>query len=94
MTHCPSSCGTDPDQGSNLSPLHWQVDSSPLDHQGRPQQLFKQHEHIIKTQFKKCLYFYFPGMRLISLDQNELTIHNLVFLHAYVGPGNLLMTLY
>ena len=25
------------DQGSNLCPLHWQVDSYPLDHQGNPQ---------------------------------------------------------
>ena len=25
-----------PDQGSNLRPLHWQADSQPLRHQGRP----------------------------------------------------------
>ena len=25
-----------PDQGSNSSPLHWQVDSEPLGHQGSP----------------------------------------------------------
>ena len=29
-------CGIFPDQGSNLCPLHWQVDSLPLDHQGNP----------------------------------------------------------
>ena len=27
-------CGAFPDQGSNLCPLHWQVDSYPLCHQG------------------------------------------------------------
>ena len=27
-------CGTFPDQASNLCPLHWQVDSYPLCHQG------------------------------------------------------------
>ena len=27
-------------------------------------------------------------------DQNQFTIHNLVFLHAYVGPGSLLNTLF
>ena len=27
------------DQGSNLCPLHWQVDSYPLDHQGSPEVL-------------------------------------------------------
>ena len=25
--HCPTACGIFPDQGSNLDPLHWQVDS-------------------------------------------------------------------
>ena len=29
-------CGVFPDQGSNLCPLHWQVDSYPLRHQGSP----------------------------------------------------------
>ena len=33
---CPMACGIFPDQGSNLCPLHWQVDSLPLDHQGNP----------------------------------------------------------
>ena len=46
-----SSCGVDsvvlrqmgsqfPDQGSNLGPLHWKVDFSPLDHQGSPSEFF------------------------------------------------------
>ena len=29
-------CGILPDQGSNPCPLHWQADSQPLRHQGRP----------------------------------------------------------
>ena len=33
---CPSACGIFPDQGYNLCPLRWQVDSEPLDHQGSP----------------------------------------------------------
>ena len=33
---CPSACGIFLDQGSNLCPLHWQADSSPLDQQGSP----------------------------------------------------------
>ena len=32
----PETCGIVPDQGLNLCPLHWQVDSQPLDHQGSP----------------------------------------------------------
>ena len=31
---CSETCGIFPDQGSNLCPLHWQVDSYPLYHQG------------------------------------------------------------
>ena len=30
---CPKTCGIFPDQGSNTGPLHWQVNSYPLDHQ-------------------------------------------------------------
>ena len=33
---CSTACGIFPDQGSNLCPLHWQEDSSPLRHQGSP----------------------------------------------------------
>ena len=33
---CAATCGIFPDQGSNRCPLHWQVDSAPLDHQGGP----------------------------------------------------------
>ena len=32
-----ATCGIFPDQGSNPCPLHWQVDSSPLSHQGSPE---------------------------------------------------------
>ena len=33
---CSAACGIFPDQGSNLCLLHWQADSYPLHHQGRP----------------------------------------------------------
>ena len=32
---CSTACGIFPDQDLNLCPLHWQVDSLPLSHQGR-----------------------------------------------------------
>ena len=32
-----------PDQGSNPCPLHWQADSQPLRHQGRPRAPFIEH---------------------------------------------------
>ena len=34
---CSVACGFCVDQGSNLCPLHWQMDSYPLCHQGSPQ---------------------------------------------------------
>ena len=37
---CSTACGIFPGQGPNLCPLHWQVDSYPLDHQGSPTPLF------------------------------------------------------
>ena len=33
---CSAACGIFPDQGSNPRPLHWEVDSQPLRHQGSP----------------------------------------------------------
>ena len=42
---CSAACGIFPDQGSNPSPLHRQVDSQPLRHQGSPKHIFK----IIET---------------------------------------------
>ena len=33
---CSAACGIFLDQGSNLCPLHWQVDSNPLHHRGSP----------------------------------------------------------
>ena len=37
---CSAACGIFPDQGSNPCPLHWQADSQPLYHQGRPEIVF------------------------------------------------------
>ena len=34
--NCPVTRGISPDQGLSLYPLHWQVDSEPLDHQESP----------------------------------------------------------
>ena len=36
---CPMACEIFLDQGPNLCPRHWQVDSSPLSHQGSPTEI-------------------------------------------------------
>ena len=46
---CSVACGILLDQGSNLCPLHWQADSSPLRHQGNPRFCFK-FEHILTLE--------------------------------------------
>ena len=43
---CSETCGVFPDQGMNSCPLHWQVDSYPLHHQGSPSQY----------SFKSCVF--------------------------------------
>ena len=44
---CSKMCGIFPDQGSNLCLLHWQVDSLPLSHQGRPKGSFYLQERVV-----------------------------------------------
>ena len=47
---CSAACGIFPNQGSNPCPLHWQADSEPLHHQGRPTHIFlilKLYIHIL-----------------------------------------------
>ena len=68
VAHGPShsaACGIFPDQGSNPCPLHWQADSQPLRHQGRPPKILllicfslfvNQAEYLL---CKDDLYFFF-----------------------------------
>ena len=46
---CSTACGIFPGQGSNPCPLHWQVDSLPLCHQGSSSIIFKciKYIHIV-----------------------------------------------
>ena len=62
--------GIFPSQGSNPCLLHWQADSLPLSHQGRPQKL-------AKTTFKICLAVflktkpYNPAISLLSIYEEK-----------------------
>ena len=40
VAYWPAACGFFLGQGSNLCPLHWQVDSQPSDHQGSSENIF------------------------------------------------------
>ena len=54
---CSVACGIFPDQGSNPCPLHWQVDSQPLRHQGSPMILFNSSKLSCFRKFSLPLYF-------------------------------------
>ena len=45
-TSCSEAGGIFPDQGQNLCPLHWQMDSYPLHHQGKPSHSFLEFQHL------------------------------------------------
>ena len=47
---CSAACGIFPDQGSNPRPLHRQVDSQPLHHQGSPVLAFKKNKTTTTKQ--------------------------------------------
>ena len=51
---CPEACGIFPDLGLNTRLLHWQADSLPLSHQGRP-------PVTIKATFLKTHYLAHSG---------------------------------
>ena len=57
---CSMACGILPDQGSNPCPLHWQVDSKPLRHQGSPNSRFFYKVNDLEIlRFQSCqTYFY------------------------------------
>ena len=79
VAHGPSrstACGIFPDQGSNPCPLHWQADSQPLRHQGRPGRWILNRcttREVPLNSFKDCYLFpvndSFSSYRLLTLCQ-------------------------
>ena len=53
---CSAACGIFPGQGLNPHPLHWQVDSLPLSHQGSPALLFLL-LHVCVQSLSRAWYF-------------------------------------
>ena len=68
---CCMSCGIFLDQGLNPCPLHWQVDSQSLNHQGSPSSASFKH-----SNWKSCL-----------LDTIISTLHELTHLSLMRTPG-------
>ena len=59
---CSAACGIIPDQGSNPCPLHWQVDSQPLCHQGSPRDIVLNlgHPNLLYTSGREGFLFFSP----------------------------------
>ena len=63
VAHGPSrsaACGIFPDQGSNPCPLHWQADSQPLCHQGRP-----------AVPFEQCVFYFLLRGHYLTMKNLE-----------------------
>ena len=65
---CPA-CGIFLDQGSNLCPLHWQVDSYALLHQGSPRMTFCDSLHMNNLLHR---HFYMPRMDTVLVCHYSL----------------------
>ena len=80
VAHGPSfsaACGIFPDQGSNPCPLHWQVDSQPLRHQGSPILaliLDKEDKYSKCFTLSKIFFHYFPE-NLVLFGYFFLNVH-------------------
>ena len=61
---CSTACGILPDQGLNPRPLHQQVDSQPLHHQGSPSYLFYTYQCIYVNP--NILFYLFIYLILVS----------------------------
>ena len=59
---CPVVHGTFPDQGLNPCPLHWQVDSQLLDHQGSPPNFFSRRFEYHEKILEEIIVENFPKM--------------------------------
>ena len=65
---CPEACWIFPDQGFNPGPLHWPVDSLPLDHQGSMPSssiLSSNTEGLHNVPFPKTLCYFFTSLSYI-----------------------------
>ena len=75
---CSSACGYFPDQGPNPHPLHWQVDSYPLYHQGSPIFFICSSPYVNSNlPVYPCLL---PNVRYLDC---EFTQHNYIELHTH-----------
>ena len=68
---CSVACGIPPDQGPNPRPLHWQADSQPLRHQGRPMSILISHSSLLKVEIAfiptNAPFIYFLCYRQLQL---------------------------
>ena len=83
---CSVACGIFADQGSNLCPLDWQADSSPLCHHGSPYSLLfnrgAQCFHVLKCKLiegRDLSYRTFQRLEYSASQTEEIFFNILVF---------------
>ena len=90
---CPAACGIFLDQGLNLCPLHWQVDSQPLHLQGNPTETYiyrKEHDFFkgMTLPFQKLFLFF------ALLEETSFTPQSPVQLGSLPQPRGLNFSLF
>ena len=68
---CSETCGIFLDKGSNPCPLHWQVDSYPLHHQGSPEETF-----FFSSNFIERKVFF---LRIVGIDEKKKSVQRRLF---------------
>ena len=88
---CSAACGILPDQGSNPCPLHWQVDSQPLHHQGSPQKFPLIHPFSpVHNQVALMLFIDFPFLFPSSCHPLPASMEQTVpDTMSYAGPSQI-----
>ena len=80
---CSAACEIFLEEGSNPCPLHWQLDSYPLDHQGNPMQVFLKQMLIIISEDTQHAPGTVLSMGVITLRKQSLYTRG-VCLHSSV----------
>ena len=74
---CPVAYEIFPDQGSNPRPLHWQVDSQPLYHQGSPE-----HNSFLSIHSLTDMGYFHPLAIIILVLCTVMYMNHLVLMYS------------
>ena len=76
---CSRACGIFQNQGSNPCPLHWQLDSYPLDHQGSPRIIYFCYCLCFRRQMKKKILLQFMSNSVLPIFSSGSFMISILF---------------